>query len=391
MADKPTGLDRGFLPAIEYMRQREVNLPTRAWDDLWQGQHTRAFVVAGVMRDDMLADFRAAVDRAVVNGSSYDAFRKDFDAIVKRYGWQHTGSAAWRSRVIWQTNVRTSFMAGRYAQMTDPAVLKQMPYWLYDHTTILNPREEHRQWDGLVLRHDDPWWNSHYPPNGWGCNCRVRPLSERQLRKMGRSSPDAAPAADGVPPEWSYNVGEAAWGRPLVDAALRKLQERDWKIVPGPTFRDKGRPEQVPLDKPRAAPRDLEDTSEAGLRSAWADLYGGQTVLRDPSGARVLLSDAVIQHWIEKPDTRLAGRERYLPLLREIIEDPFEIWAIWSVNGTGRYALRRYYIKSFELRDGKTLTAIVEAGSGIWTTFNLMDAGRPQLKNRQGLLVYGRP
>lgn len=385
-----TGLDRGFGPAIEYFRGK-VNLPTRAWNDLWQGQHARAFVIAGAMRDDMLADFREAIDRAVAQGTSYDAFRKDFDAIVARYGWQHTGSAAWRSRVIWQTNVRTAFMAGRYAQMTNPAVLEQMPYWLYDHTTILNPREEHKHWDGLVLRYDDPWWNTHYPPNGWGCNCRVRPLSERQLRKLGKTVPDTAPATDGVPAEWQYNVGEAAWGRPYASAAVRKLNEQKWTAVQGLPYQAFNRPDELPADKPRAETLSLKDKSPAGIRAAWAELYGEQQVLIDAFGARVLLSDAIVEHWLEKPASRINGREAYLPLIREVIEDPAEIWVSWAVNANGRYALRRYYLKRLALPGGKTLTLIVDAQGAIWTGFNFMIGRTAQPENRQGLLVWSRP
>lgn len=25
----------------------------------------------------------------------------------------------------------------------------------------------------LTLRHDHPFWDTHFPPNGWGCKCRV--------------------------------------------------------------------------------------------------------------------------------------------------------------------------------------------------------------------------
>ena len=45
----PDVIDRGFLPAIEFFRQK-VNLPTQTWRDLWQAAHARAFVVAGVCR-----------------------------------------------------------------------------------------------------------------------------------------------------------------------------------------------------------------------------------------------------------------------------------------------------------------------------------------------------
>ncbi len=205
----PDVIDRGFLPAIEFFRQK-VNLPTQTWRDLWQAAHARAFVVAGAMKADLLADLRAAVDGAIAGGESFDVFRKRFRDIVARHGWVHTGGEAWRARVIWHTNMRTAFAAGRYRQMVAPEVVAHMPYWLYDHTTLLHPREQHKAWDNLVLRFDDPWWETHYPPNGWGCNCRVRPLSARQLRKLGKDGPDAAPTGGApVPPEWAYHVGKA--------------------------------------------------------------------------------------------------------------------------------------------------------------------------------------
>ena len=49
------------------------------------------------------------------------------------------------------------------------------------------------QWDGLVLSADDPWWRTHYPPNGWGCKCYVDALSQRDIERLGLSGPDTAP------------------------------------------------------------------------------------------------------------------------------------------------------------------------------------------------------
>ena len=62
-------------------------------------------------------------------------------------------------RTIFETNLRTSYMAGRLKQMRAPAVVKMRPYWQYRHGengTPLNPRPQHVSWDGLVLMHDDP-------------------------------------------------------------------------------------------------------------------------------------------------------------------------------------------------------------------------------------------
>ena len=32
-------------------------------------------------------------------------------------------------------------------------------------------RQQHRQWDGLVLPMNHSFWNNHTPPNDWGCRC----------------------------------------------------------------------------------------------------------------------------------------------------------------------------------------------------------------------------
>ncbi|MDO5654750.1 MAG: phage minor head protein [Flavobacteriaceae bacterium] len=34
-------------------------------------------------------------------------------------------------------------------------------------------RAQHRQWDGIVLPIDHPWWKTHLPPNDWSCRCDV--------------------------------------------------------------------------------------------------------------------------------------------------------------------------------------------------------------------------
>ena len=48
-------------------------------------------------------------------------------------------------------------------------------------------RASHAALNGQVFRFDDPIWQSHYPPNGWNCRCRVRALSERRLASLGQT------------------------------------------------------------------------------------------------------------------------------------------------------------------------------------------------------------
>jgi uncharacterized protein with gpF-like domain len=213
----PAVFDLPFDEAIEFFR-RKLNVPTLKWDDLWRGEHAKGFMVAGAYRDDLLGDFREAVDKAISQGATLEDFRKDFDAIVRRYGWSYHGTRNWRSELIYSTNIRTAYAAGRWQQMTDPDVLAQRPYWIYKHGDSRVPRPEHLAWHNLVLPADDPWWKTHYPPNGWGCKCRVFSVGSRDLARMGKSGPDEAPdspidpktgAPVGIDRGWDYNVGEA--------------------------------------------------------------------------------------------------------------------------------------------------------------------------------------
>lgn len=160
-------LDLPFSEAIGFFRQK-VNLPSERWDDLWQGMHSRAFVVAGAAKTDLLTDLRAAVDKAIADGTTLADFRKDFNGIVDRHGWNPKGGRAWRAGVIFDTNLAVAYAAGSYAQLTDPAVLAARPYWRYLPSSSAEKRPDHRRWYNLVVRYDDPFLRTHFPPNGWG-------------------------------------------------------------------------------------------------------------------------------------------------------------------------------------------------------------------------------
>ena len=70
----------------------------------------------------------------------------------------------------------TSYAAGRRAQLLDPDLVERRPFWRYVHNdSVTHPRPQHKRWGDmkLTLRHDHPFWETHFPPNGWGCKCRV--------------------------------------------------------------------------------------------------------------------------------------------------------------------------------------------------------------------------
>ncbi|GKT18669.1 head morphogenesis protein [Acidovorax sp. SUPP2522] len=214
------GARQQFQEQIEFLR-RKLNLPSESWRDIQRAAHDRAFMVAGAAKADLLADLRKAVDQAV-QGGSIGEFRKQFADIVAKRGWTGwTGEGsqageAWRTRVIYKTNLATSYAAGRRAQLLDPALLKRRPFWRYVHSdSVVHPRPIHKQWGDmrLTLRHDHPFWQSHFPPNDFGCECRVVAVA---APREGDSSepPDGWDAVDprtgtpaGVGEGWDYAPG----------------------------------------------------------------------------------------------------------------------------------------------------------------------------------------
>jgi hypothetical protein len=183
-----------FQEQNDFFRQK-LNLPTEYYDDILSAGHDRAFIVAGAAKADLLNDLRTAVDKSIAEGKSIQSFRKEFAAIVQKHGWEGwTGSDTkagrdWRTRVIYSTNIQASYNAGRYAQLSDPELIKNYPYWKYIHNdTVSHPRPLHQSWSGTVLKYDDPWWKAHFTPNGYGCRCRIASAGNDEYK--GHPAPD---------------------------------------------------------------------------------------------------------------------------------------------------------------------------------------------------------
>ncbi|HYN76933.1 MAG TPA: hypothetical protein VES73_03960 [Lamprocystis sp. (in: g-proteobacteria)] len=44
-----------------------------------------------------------------------------------------------------------------------------------------------------ILAIGNPWIDTHYTPNGWGCRCYWPSLAERDLKRLGKTGPDPTP------------------------------------------------------------------------------------------------------------------------------------------------------------------------------------------------------
>ncbi|MDD3420303.1 MAG: phage minor head protein [Candidatus Gastranaerophilales bacterium] len=202
--------------AIKYLKSKGYKF-SWDWEEIWQDAHKKSFTVAKVMREDILKDIREIVEKSMADGLTLQQFKKELEPKLKNKGWWGIISGTpdevrkelkkrkliidetlipngdepvtiqlgspWRLKTIYRTNIQTAYMAGRYKEQIDN--VENRPYFQYVAVMDRRTRPAHAQLNGRVFKYNDEFWNSFYPPNGWGCRCRVRALSEDNLKDRG--------------------------------------------------------------------------------------------------------------------------------------------------------------------------------------------------------------
>ncbi|EBT2372265.1 phage head morphogenesis protein [Salmonella enterica] len=259
--------------AVAYFRAKGHNITWNWYEQLTEA-HARAFTVAKAVRLDVLNTIRDEVDRAVHDGITRQEFTRTLAPRLQKLGWWgkqivvdtqgnakeiELGSPR-RLATIYNVNMRTAYNSGRYAQMMNNA--EAYPFWQYVAVMDGRTRPAHAALNGMVFRYDDPFWQTHYPPNGWNCRCRVRALSAERMKALGLKvsygasfvhthevdagidettgeifRTDSTTFDNGrvkMTPDvgWSYNPGSAAFGtdqtliRKLVETKDAQLREQ---------------------------------------------------------------------------------------------------------------------------------------------------------------------
>ncbi len=208
------------------------------WQEVWQEANAHAFTVAKATDMEVLKDIREAVEEALTNGTGFRQFQKNLEPKLKAKGWwgkqevvdPQTGEitevqlgSPHRLKTIYRTNLSVSYSAGRYKAQIASA--DRRPWWIYRTAGDGNVRDSHDKLRNTVLRYDDPFWETHYPPNDWGCRCGVdsatdRDLQDRNLRPTSGENIEPF-AAKG----WEYNPAKSTW-HPDTDAFPEELARK---------------------------------------------------------------------------------------------------------------------------------------------------------------------
>lgn len=376
---------------------------------------TRAFAISGIARGDELDTVYNALQSALKAGTSFDQFKSDCRAVFERRGW--TGKRAWRLDTIFRTNIQTAYNVGRYRQLLQ--VKDRRPYWRYSAVNDSRTRPAHRAMHGKIFPADHPFWNTWYPPNGFRCRCSVNSVSMHDLESEGWTVESVDPTGKLFEPTdpvtgvklparplmpdggWRFNPGKVTWGgfEPAQGA---------YKDLPGLlTAQDYGRRS---LSNIRA--KDIPDITTQPLpgkqpddfyKSEFTRLYGDGVVISDPIKTPVILTLRSFQVVKESGGAEVwkfdkPGHGESIPLLREMIESPLEIWLVPQESAYGRIRLSKRYISLWKDDAGRIGgLAVFEVADGVLqgvTSFLPLTKGVADLayldKQRRGILLYKR-
>ena len=387
-----------YKEAVDFFRQK-LNLPTKKWNELQGAFHTRAFTVAGAMREDIISDFREAVDKAVASGATLQDFKKDFNKIAGK--WVNTdkefeakmtkpGYNAWRSKVIYSTNVNTAYAAARERQVRDPELIDVFSHAKYVCMMLPTSRDSHKAWNGTVLPVTDPWWDKHSPPNGFGCLCRKEFISKYEisggLEKVSSKAPTKPDDTTNIGENWDYSIGEADKGvywaseRKEVQNKLKEMSS-GWEEVPQrglwSSTEDTTDSLTVITDKKFAPDNTI---NEKNLKERLEKALG----IKEGEIATIPFEDKFTKHlynmrmdvFFFTNHIKSKNREKYLPMIIQTLKTPAQIRVQFLKSlKTRKTAIRTMFWNKFEYNKQTYLIQVIGDSAcinefAVWTAYN---------------------
>jgi SPP1 gp7 family putative phage head morphogenesis protein len=85
-------------------------------------------------------------------------------------------------RTEYDTAVNTAESSAAYHRLI--AQKDIFPFWQYITMDDGKVRPEHQKLHLIILPVDDPRWLKIYPPNGWNCRCRIKPLMAHEAKDI---------------------------------------------------------------------------------------------------------------------------------------------------------------------------------------------------------------
>lgn len=211
--------------AADYIRGKAVADPTH-FGNLPPQLKQRAFTVAGIEQLDALQRIRDAVAK-LPEGASWDEAKKEIAAEISPFTGGDDKAAKARANFMLRTHGFQAYAVARHQQQMED--IEIFPYWKYETVGDSRVRPGHAALDGKILRADDDWWKTHYPPWDWGCRCIVIELTELDAKKQGITPPEEMPTP-GRSESFAFDPTNAAIDLDRYRKDPRFEDDADWRL-----------------------------------------------------------------------------------------------------------------------------------------------------------------
>jgi len=121
---------------------------------------------------------------------SFNEFKRKVEVVHKKYNQNYL-------QAEYQTAKRSAQAARDWKGYEENQDL--FPNLKYMTVEDARVRHDHDKLHGVVKPVNDPFWNTHYPPNGWRCRCYVKPTTETVTAYKTTTQPDEG---------FGFNVGK---------------------------------------------------------------------------------------------------------------------------------------------------------------------------------------
>ena len=301
-----------FDKAREAAERRGVVLPSEYYGKLPKEMRSMANTISHIQSIEQIKTILDSVKQSIDDGNSFKKWRKEFNP-------EQFGITKAHAETVYRNALQTQYSVGRWEQAQ--AAKKTHPYLRYVTINDSRTSECCRALSGIIRKIDDPFWNSHTPPNHHNCRSVLQSLTEKEAQKRSPAMVGLnQPISPQMQPQkgWDYNPATSHQKQmtDLLKAKTEKMPKviqqksvenlaKIKQVIESPTF------EQQMIDKAMMLETlDYETALEQvkqGLEStAFAEFYHGEFKGNYPVGV-LSESDQVLLN--AKTKTVLLSRE----------------------------------------------------------------------------------
>lgn len=218
----PTFVTRPFTEAIDDFLGRKV-LSKSAFEQLGAEAKRKSFTVAGLAKKDMLSAVHDEMVKTIAGGDSMRDFRSQLAERFESRGWTPLNDS--HAELVFRNASQGAYARGRDVQMNQPEVLAARPFRQIFGVDDDRARDAHAAAHGVVLRADDPFWETAALPWGHSCRCRAVSRSQADLERLGLTVSEGS-SLSGLPDK-GWNAKKLAHDHGLLLTAEEDALARD--------------------------------------------------------------------------------------------------------------------------------------------------------------------